>query len=205
MQHTIKTQPLPKHDLNAAARLCAEAMADNPLHIKVFGQAAAKRQQRLTRLFRGLLPYIGRNGELMGAYADGQLVGILGRLRPLCCQPNWRDMLRLMPTLLTSNSALGLLKTFNWLNSWAKLDPAEVHWHLGPLAVIPDFQHQGIGRSLMDYAINEACGVGLYLETDKLSNVQFYQSLGFTITATPTLLGMQTWLMRRKTAVSDKP
>lgn len=189
---------LPSSDVKAAAQLCALAMADNPLHITVFGQAANKRQHRLTRLFNGLLPYINRNGDLLGAYVDDQLVGVLGRLRPLSCQPNWQDTLRLIPTLLTSNSALGLLKTCSWLNNWAKLDPDTPHWHLGPLAVTPNVQRQGIGRQLMDCAINQAEGVNLYLETDKLSNVQFYQSLGFNITATPLLLGTQTWLMLKK-------
>ncbi|MBO1520387.1 GNAT family N-acetyltransferase [Oceanisphaera pacifica] len=201
--NTISLQPLPPSDINTAARFCALAMADNPLHITVFGQAADKRQHRLTRLFSGLFPYINRNGDLIGAYADGQLVGVLGRLRPLCCRPHWRDMLRLMPTLLTSNSALGLLKTYSWLSNWAKLDPDTPHWHLGPLAVAPDQQRQGIGHSLMAYAINQAHGVSLYLETDKLSNVHFYQRLGFHITATPTLLDAQTWLMHR--THSDQP
>lgn len=47
----------------------------------------------------------------------------------------------------------------------------------------------------MEHAIRKANNVGLYLETDKLSNVQFYQSLGFSITAQPVLLGTPTWLM----------
>ncbi|WP_417617301.1 GNAT family N-acetyltransferase [Oceanisphaera sp.] len=195
-QYTIELQPLSAQDLSAAARLCALAMCDNPLHIKVFGPGAVKRQRRLTRLFTGLLPYIARKGELMGAYADGQLVGVLGRLRPGLCQPSWRDVLTLTPALLSSNSPLGLIKTLRWLASWARLDPAEPHWHLGPLAVAPHWQRQGMGRLLMKHAIKDAAGVGLYLETDKLSNMHFYQRLGFKITATPTLLATPTWLMQ---------
>ena len=191
----IKLALIPTADLNAAASLCAEAMLDNPLHIQVFGQASAKRRQRLTRLFNSLLPYIANNGELMAAYADSQLVGVLGRLTPGHCLPSYLDILKLLPVLLTSNSPLGWLRTLRWLRQWAVLDPSTPHWHLGPLAVAKHVQRQGIGRKLMDYAINEAHGIALYLETDKLSNVQFYQSLGFHITATPTLLGTKTWLM----------
>lgn len=195
-QNTIILQPLSVQDLSVAARLCALAMRDNPLHIKVFGPAALKRQRRLTRLFTGLLPYIARKGELMGAYADGQLVGVLGRLRPGLCQPNWQDVLTLAPTLLTSNSPLGLIKTLRWLGSWARFDPAEPHWHFGPLAVVTHRQRQGIGRLLMSHAIADAAGVSLYLETDKPSNVHFYQQFGFKIAATPTLLATPTWLMQ---------
>ena len=191
----VTIERLRSADLNAAAWLCAEAMLDNPLHLKVFGHVLAKRQQRLTRLFNGLLPYICSNGELMAAYADQQLVGVLGRLTPGRCQPSYLDIFKLLPTLLASNSPLGWLRTLRWLRQWAALDPKTSHWHLGPLAVSPSSQRQGIGRSLMDYAISEANGINLYLETDKLSNVQFYQSLDFHITATPTLLGTKTWLM----------
>lgn len=196
----FKLALIPTTDLYAAARICAEAMADNPLHLKVFGQDINRRQQRLTRLFSGLLPYIARNGELRGAYAGQQLVGVLGRLSPGHCQPNYLELIKLAPALLASNSPLGWLRTLRWLKQWAKLDHATPHWHLGPLAVAPNHQRQGIGRALMEVAIIEANGVSLYLKTDKLSNVQFYQRLGFNITATPILLGTKTWLMLRSEA-----
>lgn len=196
----FKLALIPTADLSAAARLCAEAMADNPLHLKVFGQDINKRQRRLTRLFSGLLPYIAGNGELRGAYVGQQLVGVLGRLSPGRCQPSYMEILKLAPALLTSNSPLGWLRTLRWLKQWSALDPKTLHWHLGPLAVAPNHQRQGIGRALMEVAIIEANGVRLYLETDKLSNVQFYQRLGFNITATPILLGTKTWLMLRSEA-----
>ncbi|MGO4999257.1 GNAT family N-acetyltransferase [Oceanisphaera sp. W20_SRM_FM3] len=129
---------------------------------------------------------------------DQQLVGVLGRLKPGCCQPGYVEMMKLMPALLASNSPLGWLRTLRWLSQWAALDPKVPHWHLGPLAIAPNFQRQCIGRTLMEYAVKEANGISLYLETDKLSNVQFYQSLGFQITATPILLDTQTWLMLKK-------
>lgn len=196
---TISLQPVPSSELSTAAQLCAMAMRDNPLHIKVFGKSANKREQRLTRLFGGLLAYIGTKGELMGAYNNGRLVGVMGCLAPSNCQPSLAQLLRLMPALLSSNSPLGLFKTLYWLRSWAKLDPTQPHWHLGPLAVTSDWQGQGIGRQLMTDTINTALkqdpDAGLYLETDKLINAEFYQRLGFTTLATPTLLATPTWLM----------
>ncbi|WP_198341778.1 GNAT family N-acetyltransferase [Oceanisphaera avium] len=195
---TVSLTPLRPPDIEQAAALCAEAMLDNPLHIRVFGNDAMRRKRRLTCLFNGLLPYILAKGELMGAYDGQQLQGVLGRLAPHSCQPNWQETVSLAPALISSNSPLGWLRTLRWLSSWAKLDPSLPHWHLGPLAVAPQHQRQGIGRTLIEYAIREANEACLYLETDKLSNVQFYQSLGFTITATLTLLGIQTWLMQKR-------
>lgn len=196
---TISLQPVSPSELPMAAQLCAIAMRDNPLHINVFGKSASKREQRLTRLFGGLLAYIEAKGELTGAYNNGHLVGVMGCLPPAGCQPSLAQLLRLVPALLSSNSPLGLFKTLYWLRSWARLDPSMPHWHLGPLAVANDWQGKGIGRQLLTNAINmafkQAPNVALYLETDKLINAQFYQRLGFTILATPTLLATPTWLM----------
>lgn len=196
---TISLQPVPANELSIAAQLCAVAMRDNPLHIKVFGKSASKREQRLTRLFNGLLIYIHRKRELIGAYNNGHLVGVMGCLPPAHCQPSLAQLLRLVPTLLSSNSPLGLFKTLYWLRSWASLDPPQPHWHLGPLAVDSDWRGQGIGRLLITDTMNTAFkqdpNAGLYLETDKLVNVEFYQRLGFSTLATPTLLSTPTWLM----------
>lgn len=197
---TIRLQPISSHELFIAAKLCAVAMRDNPLHIKVFGLSAHKREQRLTRLFNGLLAYIHNKGELIGAYTHHKhLVGIMGYLPPAHCQPNLVERFKLLPALLTSNSPLNVFKTLYWLYSWAKLDLNQPHWHLGPLAVSRDWQGQGIGRQLITHAINTALeqhpNVSLYLETDKLINVEFYQRLGFTLLATPQLLSTPTWLM----------
>lgn len=197
-QTSFSLAPLAHCDIKIAAALCAEAMLDNPLHVRVFGQNAGKRKLRLTRLFSGLLSYVENKGELIGAYHNSQLLGVLGRLAPNRCQPSLFETLSLAPALLASNSPLGWIRTLRWLSSWAQLDPNVPHWHLGPLAVSPQHQRQGIGRALMAYAINKAQGSSLYLETDKLSNVKFYQSLGFHITAQPTLLDTPTWLMLKE-------
>ncbi|EAR23626.1 GNAT family N-acetyltransferase [Nitrococcus mobilis] len=193
----IDIRPLSKGDLVMAAGICAQAMSDNPIHLQVFRGAQARRQRRLKRFFTGLLPYILRKDGLLGAYADGTLIGVLGRLPPGRCKPTWRDLLSLLPALLTSNSPAGTLRTVIWLNTWLRHDPPTPHWHLGPLAVDPGWQNQGVGTQLMEYACTEAAGTCLYLETDKLANVRFYQGFGFCVLATPSILVTPSWLMVR--------
>lgn len=191
-------RPLDKSDLLKAAEICADAMNDNPIHIKVFGVEPALRKRRLKRFFPGMLAYVYRKGSLYGAFINNTMIGVLGMLPPGHCKPSFTDLVRLLPTLLTSNSTSGTMRLAIWLSSWAKIDPATPHWHLGPLSVAPTWQHRGVGTTMIEYAASKCTGAALYLETDKLSNVELYERFGFSIQATPSILGIPSWVMMRK-------
>ncbi len=195
--------PLSQSDLLVAAKICAEAMNDNPIHIKVFGAEPVLRERRLRRIFSGLLPYVKRKGDLYGAFADGTLVGVVGMLPPRHCKPSFADFLQLLPSLLTSNSPIGTMRLAIWLSTWASIDPATPHWHLGPLSVDPAWQGRGIGTQLIEFVASKGVGDDLYLETDKLSNVELYAKFGFSILNTPTILGTPSWVMMRYHASSE--
>lgn len=189
--------PLGKSDLLAAADICAGAMRDNPIHIKVFGSDPALRERRLKRLFPGLLGYVHRKGSLYGVFTDDNLIGVLGMLPPKTCKPSFSDFLRLLPRLLTSHHPFGTLRLAIWLGTWARIDPATPHWHLGPLAIAPAWQRQGVGTQMIEFAFSKCSDGTLYLETDKLSNVELYERFGFSTVATPTILAIPSWVMMR--------
>jgi ribosomal protein S18 acetylase RimI-like enzyme len=189
--------PLRKSDLLVAADICAEAMHDNPIHIKVFGSDPALRKRRLKRLFPALLGYVHRKGSLYGVFTDDNLIGVLGMLPPKTCKPSFGDFLRLLPRLLTSHNPLGTVRLAIWLGTWAKIDPTAPHWHLGPLAIAPAWQRQGVGTQMIEFAFSKCSDDTLYLETDKLSNVELYARFGFTTVATPTILAVPSWVMMR--------
>lgn len=188
---------LARSDLIAAANLCAAAMNDNPIHIRVFGASSELRQRRLGRFFPCLLKYVHRKGRLYGAFADATLVGVMGMLPPKHCKPSLTDFLRMMPALLRSTNPAGTVRLAIWLSTWAKLDPPTPHWHLGPLATAPSWQHQGIGTQLMELALTTGSGDNHYLETDKLNNVGFYEKFGFSVLAQPSILATPSWVMMR--------
>ncbi len=189
--------PLGQDHLLAAADICAEAMNDNPIHIQIFSASPELRQRRLRRFFTGLLAFVLRKGGLYGAFSDGILIGVLGMLPPKNCKPSPRDLLQLTPTLLACNSLVGLFRMAIWLGTWARIDPSTPHWHIGPLAVAASWQRRGIGTQLMQYACRQGSGHSLYLETDKLTNVTFYERFGFSVLATPSILATPSWTMMR--------
>lgn len=190
-------RPLEKKDLAVAAVICAHAMQENPIHVRVFGKALTVRKRRLKRFFPGLLAYVYRKGSIYGAFTEQGLVGVLGMLPPKHCKPSVYDFVRLLPTLLTSSSPIGTVRLAVWLSTWARIDPVVPHWHLGPLAVDPAWQKHGIGTQLMELACNKGSATNIYLETDKLSNVELYNKFGFSILATPSILGASSWVMMR--------
>ena len=198
----LHIRPLAGHEIAAAVALCARGMSDNPLHLRVFGADSRQRQRRLQRFFSSLLPFIQRKGTLVAAVADGVPVGLFGRLPPGACRPGMGDLLRLALRVAVSTTPAVLLRLQRWLNAWAASDPAEPHWHLGPLVVDPAWQGRGIGSRLMRQCIDDtrASGASLYLETDKPVNVRFYERFGFTTRATLSVLDTPNWLMARAPA-----
>jgi len=185
--------------LHAAAMLLAGGMCDNPLHIKVFGPDPVRRERRLRRFLGHLAAYVRSNGLLIGAYVQDELVGVLGMMQPGRCRPAGRDWLRFAGVILAGNPPHVVWRSRRWLAAWARNDPPEPHWHIGPMAVRPEFRRQGIARRLMTHGCGHVDSLGdvAYLETDLAINAAFYASLGFVVVRHEPVLGVPNWFMRR--------
>jgi ribosomal protein S18 acetylase RimI-like enzyme len=86
-----------------------------------------------------------------------------------------------------------------WFREWAKHDPMEQHWHLGPIGVMPTHRGFGIGSMLMDRFCKEvdACMAKAYLETDLDKNVRFYEKFGFKVVSESEIFGVKNRYMLR--------
>ncbi len=186
--------------LQAAALILGRAMRDNPVHVRAFAIADEDRRSRaLERFFRPVLLGLHQRGLIYGAYLDGALVGVCGLSRPGLCQPTAVQKVRVLPTIVCGNPLSTPFRVLNWTAAWAHRDPAEPHWHLGPVAIDPSVQQQGIGTAMLKALClhMDAYGGAAYLETDRQANVLFYQKFGFVVVAEANVLGAPNWFMSR--------
>lgn len=186
-------------DLPMAAHLLALAMLDNPTHRVVFGTTAGLRERRLLHFFLAVLPWIARKRALIGILRGNSLVGVAGSMPPGACRPGALDALRALPALLRGIPPAAAARMLHWLMAWRSMDARSPHWHIGPLAVHPEWQRHGFGTALLRSCCETAdrSGQASYLETDLERNVRFYQHHGFQVAAQRRVLGVQHWFLER--------
>src|SRR4028118_2097807 len=121
----------------------ARGMRDNPLTVAVFGDGTEQRRQRFRRFMGRVARVLGWGPNMLVARdADGEIAGLCNMMPPGECLPSPSQQLRMLPSLL-SNGPYIAGHTMRWLGLWIRRDPAERHWHLGPLVV--DGHLQGMG------------------------------------------------------------
>lgn len=190
---------LDANQLGEAARVVGRGMRDNPLHYRAFGDDDDRREAILIRLFLPVLRLYLTKGAVLGAFDEGRLVGVCGMVRPGRCQPTTGEKLRLISSLLRSAPLPSLRAVLTWTGAWRRRDPGRSHWHLGPVAVDRELQGRGIGRAMITEFCRrvDALGAVAYLETDKASNVAFYEHYHFETKQQAPVLGIPNWFMIR--------
>src|SRR5262245_50987141 len=180
--------------LDAAVSVLSNAFVIKPLHISAFGQQRIDQKRLLFRF--GLRNMF--TGEAFVALKDKQVRGYMHFTASPHCLPAPEEIPVAATTLL---KPLGdaIPQVIKWFARWCHLDPEEPHVHLGPIGVAPDAQGQGIGTALMYRYIEhlkqeQTAG---YLETDRLSNIEFYKKFGFVVQREEQIIGTPTWSMWR--------
>ena len=195
----ITIRRLRNHELPIAALLLARAMCDNPIDVRAFGGEAPRRRRSLERFYAPVLHGLDRRGQILGGFRDAEMVAICAFAPPGHCQATLAEKVRILPSVVLANQIGTAARIFQWVVAWSRRDPSEPHWHLGPVAVEPAVQGQGVGRALMaDFCtrMDECAGLA-YLETDKHENVGFYRRFGFSVVAEAEVLGVRNWFMSR--------
>jgi ribosomal protein S18 acetylase RimI-like enzyme len=196
---TLSLRELRRTDLEQAAQILGRGMSDNPVIVRAFATLHANRRCRaLERFFRPVLHGLYQRGLIYGAYRDDALVGVCGMAKPGFCQPTPMEKLSVVPSMV-GNSIDTTLQVLKWVGEWAHRDPAGQHWHLGPVAVDPSFQGQGIGSAMLRAfcAHMDVYGALSYLETDRAENVYFYEKFGFVVVGEAAVIGVPNWFMSR--------
>jgi ribosomal protein S18 acetylase RimI-like enzyme len=172
-----------QNDVQQSAEALSIAMLNNPHHIGVFLGNGEKERLEIEKMFVDLFNYLP--GVVFLAKDNEKIIGVM---RMKSCIGSVTDD----PGGFEDENDLDWRKSV-WFKEWAKHDPVEQHWHLGPIGVLPTHQGSGIGSLLMDRFCKEvdACMAKAYLETDLDKNVRFYEKFGFKVVSESEIFGVK--------------
>jgi GNAT superfamily N-acetyltransferase len=193
----FELRPLQRGEHTNAAAVLARGMRDTPLSRAMHGPDPERRTRELRVVFAQMVRSLG--AQTVCASVDGRIIGLAGLAPPGDCQATPRDAVNTVLALLRGTSPRATVRFARWRVAWRRRDPHAPHWHLGPVAVVPEWTGRGIGSAMMDAVCTSADAqrMALYLETDTTRNVRFYERWGFVLTGSVVILGTPTWLMWR--------
>jgi ribosomal protein S18 acetylase RimI-like enzyme len=171
---TCRISFLEKSNISEASRVLSEAMLKVPNHIAIFQGHGEKEREIIEKMFFELLSDLP--GITFLAKINKQIVGVM---RMKSCNGS-----KISNEHAQTEEVNNLdWRKFHWHNEWARRDPLNQHWHLGPVGVLPSHQGNGIGTKLLSRFCKEvdACLAPAYLETDTDENVRFYERFGFQV------------------------
>lgn len=189
----VSVSPIKEADIPAVVTLLGRAYANNPLHVAVFGKNNVDANIRfMSMAFKEI------TGKVFVATAENKVAGVIRIIRhPLPATPENTSPPFSPDSLQITESALARIQ--EWTGIWNNFDPKEPHYHFGPVAVLPELQHQGIGSRLMAHCcriLDRESETG-YLETETTLNVKFYSRFGFKVVREIEVIGQPNWFMQR--------
>ena len=181
---------LEKSDISESSRVLSEAMLNVHLHIAVYQGHGEKERKLIEKMFFELLSDLP--GITFLARINRQIVGVM---RMKSCSGSEVSNEHAQTEELNN---LDWRKS-QWLYEWARHDPLDQHWHLGPVGVLPSHQGKGIGTKLLSRFCQkvDACLSPAYLETDTDKNVRFYERFGFEVVKETEIFDVNNRYMRR--------
>lgn len=182
------------NDIGKAAHVLSIAMQDNPIHIAVLQGHGEGQRVIIEKMFINL--FTASPGITFIAEAGKKIVGVM-RMKS-CCGSRQQDQ----PEIALGEDKISRRIAF-WHREWARHDPKEQHWHLGPLGVLPSHRGLGVGTALMKIFCKEvdSCLTTAFLETDFDQNVRFYQKFGFETVSTSNIFEIESLYMARAVKV----
>jgi ribosomal protein S18 acetylase RimI-like enzyme len=178
-----------QNDIQQSAKVLSVAMLNNPNHIGVFLGKGEKVRLEIEKMFFELFNNLP--GFVFLARKNEKIVGVM---RMKSCIGKAIDD----PDVFEDENDIDWRKSVLF-REWAKRDPVEQHWHLGPIGVLPTHQGLGVGSLLMERFCKEvdACMAKAYLETDLDKNVRFYEKYGFKVVSESEIFGVKNRYMLR--------
>lgn len=189
---SLAIRDLRPDDLPAAGAVVGRALADSPSLQEVYPTNPGKRTAALGQVFAALLRAYASHGRVFGAFEEGALVGVCTLREPGGCQLSALEKLSVGKATASAVSLGFSVAMQKAMGDVALRDPQVRHFHLGPLAVEPTRQRQGVGTALMqefcrrvDVAREVAAA-----DTDRKSAVPFLGRFGFKELSSAAIAGV---------------
>jgi ribosomal protein S18 acetylase RimI-like enzyme len=165
-------------------------MLDAKLHVAVLQGNSESERQEIEKMFFQLFTQLP--GIVFLAKENQNIVGVM-RMKSCEGYKPVDDSIN-----LKDENDINWRKSV-WHAEWARHEPLNQHWHLGPIGVLPAYQGIGIGSMLMERFSKEvdACMAEAYLETDVDKNVRFYDKFGFKIVSESEIFNVKNRYMLR--------
>lgn len=134
---------------------------------------------------------------------SGRIDGVAAWVAPGRAPLPWyRELPGLVPFLRCVKEAgpADIRTLFQFSAELDRRHPTEPHWYLFSLGVRADRQGRGQGRALLEHqlAVADTEGIPCYLDTQKPSNVGYYERFGFAENSPPaSVAGLTVWYLLR--------
>ncbi|MCP4967879.1 MAG: GNAT family N-acetyltransferase [bacterium] len=198
-----KLKALPPEDHTKAGAVLGRAFRDDPMWGAVFPDIDS-RSELLTSMFTALtkatlaargLAETTLHGDAVALWLPpGEDIGFWAMVKSGFTLP--RFAMRLPGA--DRKRMLALLKQ---LENRKKALMPQRHWYLSAIGVDPTHQGEGLGSALVRSGLHRADheNTPVYLETETVGNVGFYEHLGFEVLEQVTAVGLDlpVWLMQR--------
>lgn len=184
----MEIRPIQKSEYLEASKLLSQAFQKTPL----INAAIYDNNSKILQLaFKFMISK--KNAKVIVAKED-KIVGVMTMVQ--CPEKKYSlifKIKKLLTRIFGNKTAKNLLRIEK---IWKKYDPKKPHWHLGPIAVLPEKQNNGIGKKLIAYCIENIDGPA-YLEVDQIKNVKLYEKFDFKVIGTTEILSIKNWFMWR--------
>ncbi|MFJ7778613.1 GNAT family N-acetyltransferase [Streptomyces yangpuensis] len=175
----------------AVAALLARAFAEDP--VMAWMVPAADREGRIARYFRlAQRQQRPRAGAVrVAATADGRLLAAALWSGPGCWKTSAVQELAALPQYARVFGVRGMPRAGEVQNSLHEAHPDTPHWYLPVVGTERGLQGLGVGSALLRQQLAECDRLGqpAYLESSNITNIPFYEGLGFRVTGEIRLPG----------------
>jgi ribosomal protein S18 acetylase RimI-like enzyme len=186
----VQISLMERSDTQESAKVLSIAMLNAKLHVAVLQGNSENERQEIEKMFLELFTHLP--GIVFLAKEKQNIIGVM---RMKSCE-GYKPVDD--PKDSKDENDINWRKSV-WHTEWARHEPLNQHWHLGPIGVLPSYQGTGIGSMLMERFCKEvdACKAEAYLETDVDKNVRFYEKFGFKVVSESEIFNVKNRYMLR--------